>query len=132
MPPAPRNTDDRAPARSIFKELIEINTTQSVGSTRKAAEAMAARVRAAGYPDGDIAIVGPDGERKNLIVRLHAAPGSPPHKALLPAAPHRRRGSQARRFPGPAIRSCSGKTAARSTGAAPTTTSPALPCSSLT
>jgi acetylornithine deacetylase/succinyl-diaminopimelate desuccinylase-like protein len=64
---------EKALARSIFKELIEINTTQSVGSTRKADEAMAARLRAAGYADGDIAIVGPDGERKNLVVRLRGS-----------------------------------------------------------
>lgn len=60
-------------ARGILKELIEINTTQSVGSTRKADEAMAARLRAAGYADADIAIVGPEGERKNLVVRLRGS-----------------------------------------------------------
>ena len=32
-------------AREIFKQLVEINTTDSVGDTVKAAEAMAARFR---------------------------------------------------------------------------------------
>ena len=72
---------DREQARAIFKELIEINTTPSVGNTRLAAEAMAARLRSAGYPDKDIAIVGPPGNRQNLIVRLHGA--GAPRKALL-------------------------------------------------
>jgi hypothetical protein len=37
-------------SRDIFRELIEINTTDSVGSTTLAAEAMAKRLRAAGFP----------------------------------------------------------------------------------
>lgn len=73
---------DRELARAVFKELIEINTTQSVGNTRRAAEAMAARLRSAGYPEQDISIVGPAGNRQNLIVRLHGA-GGQPKKALL-------------------------------------------------
>ena len=55
-------------ARDIFQELIEINTTLNVGST-KAAEAMAARLRTAGFPDSDIEILGPQPEHMNLIVR---------------------------------------------------------------
>lgn len=73
---------DRELARAVLKELIEINTTQSVGNTRRAAEAMAARLRSAGYPEQDINIVGPKGNRQNLIVRLHGAVGAQ-KKALL-------------------------------------------------
>src|SRR5262245_56972778 len=40
--------------RDIYKQLIEINTTDSVGNTTVAAEAMAARFRAAGFPAADI------------------------------------------------------------------------------
>src|SRR5262249_49132732 len=40
-----------ARARAIYKELIEINTTDSVGNITKAAEAVAARFRAAGFAD---------------------------------------------------------------------------------
>ncbi len=37
-------------SRDIFKQLIEINTTDSVGSTTVAAKAMAERLRNAGFP----------------------------------------------------------------------------------
>lgn len=55
-------------ARDIFRELIEINTTGSKGST-VAAEAMAARLRDAGFKTSDIQIAGPDLQHKNLVVR---------------------------------------------------------------
>jgi acetylornithine deacetylase/succinyl-diaminopimelate desuccinylase-like protein len=58
-------------ARAIYKELVEINTADSVGSVTRAAEAMAARFRAAGFPAADIHVVGPaDAPAKhNLVVR---------------------------------------------------------------
>lgn len=55
-------------ARGIFKELIEINTAAANGST-KAAEAMAARLRTAGFAATDIKVLGPDPLHKNLVVR---------------------------------------------------------------
>jgi acetylornithine deacetylase/succinyl-diaminopimelate desuccinylase-like protein len=59
--------------RDLLRELIETNTTYSSGGTTKAAERMAARFRAAGFPAADVQIVGPDTGRdakdKNLIVR---------------------------------------------------------------
>ncbi|MBI3981735.1 MAG: M20/M25/M40 family metallo-hydrolase [Gemmatimonadetes bacterium] len=55
-------------AREIFRELIEINTAPSGGSTR-AADAMAARLRAAGFPEADIHLAGPVPEKMNLVVR---------------------------------------------------------------
>jgi acetylornithine deacetylase/succinyl-diaminopimelate desuccinylase-like protein len=55
-------------ARDIFKELIEINTTLKLGST-KAAEGMAARLRQADFPRGDIQLVGPAPQHMNLVVR---------------------------------------------------------------
>jgi acetylornithine deacetylase/succinyl-diaminopimelate desuccinylase-like protein len=60
-------------ARDILRELIEINTTHSTGSTGKAAEAMAARLRAAGFAPADIQIIGPRPERANLVVRLRGS-----------------------------------------------------------
>src|SRR3954463_10639549 len=61
----------RALARSIFKELIEIKTTESgVGST-PAAQAVAKRLREAGFPEADIQVVGPSERKQNLVVRLH-------------------------------------------------------------
>jgi acetylornithine deacetylase/succinyl-diaminopimelate desuccinylase-like protein len=56
-------------AREIFKQLVEINTTDSVGSTTVAAEAMAARFRAAGFPEADIKVLGPNPRKGNLVVR---------------------------------------------------------------
>src|SRR5467141_3427037 len=66
---APGTNDARA--RAIVKELIEINTTDSIGSTTKAAQAMAARLRAAGFPAADVQVLGPDPRKGNLVVRLH-------------------------------------------------------------
>jgi acetylornithine deacetylase/succinyl-diaminopimelate desuccinylase-like protein len=60
-------------AHDIFKELIEINTTESVGSVTAASEAMAKRLRAAGFPEGDIQIAGPNDRKRNLVVRLHGS-----------------------------------------------------------
>ncbi|MDP4197759.1 MAG: M20/M25/M40 family metallo-hydrolase, partial [Bacteroidota bacterium] len=55
-------------ARDIFKELIEINTTEKLGST-KASEAMAKRLKNAGFSDSDINIVGPHLQNMNLVAR---------------------------------------------------------------
>src|SRR5689334_3257441 len=75
---------DRAPdrlgvqrlGRDILQELIETNTTLSAGSTTQAAEKMAARLVAAGFPAADVVVVGGAERRKNLVARLRAAPGS--------------------------------------------------------
>lgn len=60
---------DRA-ARDILKQLIEINTTDSSGSTTKAADAMAARLKAAGFPAADVLVLGPNARKGNLVARL--------------------------------------------------------------
>src|SRR5262249_57803419 len=60
-------------ARAIFKELIEINTTDSTGNVTLAAEAMAKRLREAGYPQKDVIVAGPEERKKNLVVRLRGA-----------------------------------------------------------
>jgi acetylornithine deacetylase/succinyl-diaminopimelate desuccinylase-like protein len=65
-------TDYHKLARDIFRELIEINTTARYGST-KAAEAMAARLKSAGFPASDIQVIGPDLDHKNLVVRYHGS-----------------------------------------------------------
>jgi hypothetical protein len=43
--------------RSIYQELVETNTTLSSGSCTLAAERMAARLRAAGFPESDLHII---------------------------------------------------------------------------
>lgn len=62
--------DIRELARDIFRELVEIDTTDEVGSTTKAAEAMAARLRAAGFSDDDVVVVTPEPRHGNLVGRL--------------------------------------------------------------
>jgi acetylornithine deacetylase/succinyl-diaminopimelate desuccinylase-like protein len=57
-------------AHDIYKQLIEINTTDSVGSTTVAAEAMAQRLRDAGYPASDVQVLGPNARKGNLVARL--------------------------------------------------------------
>ncbi|MBZ5524938.1 MAG: M20/M25/M40 family metallo-hydrolase [Acidobacteriia bacterium] len=66
-------------ARDIFKELIEINTTDTpLGNVSKAAEAMAARLRAAGFPESDIQVLGPTATKRNIVARIHGrGPGKP-------------------------------------------------------
>jgi acetylornithine deacetylase/succinyl-diaminopimelate desuccinylase-like protein len=72
--------ESRKLAREIFKELIDINTTDSVGNVTAAAVAMAARLRASGFPETDIQIAGPRENKKNLVVRYH---GSGKRKPVL-------------------------------------------------
>ena len=69
---------DRKLARDILQELIEINTTDSVGNVSAASEAMAKRLRDAGYADSDIFIGGPNDRKKNLVVRLHGTGAKKP------------------------------------------------------
>ncbi len=58
-------------AHDLYQELIEINTTDSVGSVTAAAAAMARHFRAAGFADADVRVLGPEERKKNLVVRLH-------------------------------------------------------------
>ena len=57
-------------ARDAFEQLIEINTTQSSGNTVEASEAMAARLRAAGYTDADVHVIETAPRKGNLVARL--------------------------------------------------------------
>lgn len=60
-------------AHDVFKQLIEINTTDPVGNVTTAAEAMAQRFRDAGFPESDLHIAGPNDRKKNLVVRYHGS-----------------------------------------------------------
>jgi acetylornithine deacetylase/succinyl-diaminopimelate desuccinylase-like protein len=57
-------------ARAIFAELIGINTTENRGSTTPAAEGIAHRLVAAGFPEADVQVVGPDSLHMNVVARL--------------------------------------------------------------
>ncbi len=67
-----KRTPHQQMLREIYKELVEINTTDSVGDNTRAAEAMAARLRAAGFAAEDVRVVVHPGNAKkgNLVARL--------------------------------------------------------------
>ena len=70
--PLPAADDaNRQLARDLLKQLIEINTTDSSGSTTAAAQAMAKRLLDAGFPAADVKVLGPNDRKGNLVVRIH-------------------------------------------------------------
>lgn len=82
--PAPTTIrPDQAKFRELYKELVEINTTLSVGSCTAAAEAMGARLKAAGYPDADVQVVVAEGHPRegSLVAVLHGT--DPKSKPML-------------------------------------------------
>jgi acetylornithine deacetylase/succinyl-diaminopimelate desuccinylase-like protein len=56
--------------RAIYQELVEINTTDSVGDTLRAAEAMAARLMAGGFATDDVQVFSTGPRKGNLVARL--------------------------------------------------------------
>ena len=67
-------------AHELFRQLIGINTTDSAGNVTTAAQAMAQRFLAAGFPAADVVVAGPDERKKNLVVRLR---GTGKHRPVL-------------------------------------------------
>src|SRR6476646_8602839 len=67
-------------ALDIFKELVEINTVTATGDTARAAEAMAARLRSAGFAEADVHVFLPAPRKGNLVARLR---GTGPRKPIL-------------------------------------------------
>src|ERR1700720_3485381 len=69
--------------RALYKELVETNTTLSAGNCTLAAERMAARLKAAGFPDGDLhPYAAPDHPKEGGLVAIF--PGKDPKaKAIL-------------------------------------------------
>jgi acetylornithine deacetylase/succinyl-diaminopimelate desuccinylase-like protein len=63
-------TPNQQMAHDIYKELVEIDTTTATGDTRQAAEAMASRLKAAGFADEDIHAFSPAPRKGNLVARL--------------------------------------------------------------
>ena len=57
-------------AFDIYKELVEINTVTATGDTARAAEAMAVRLRAAGFAEPDVQVFTPAPRKGNLVARL--------------------------------------------------------------
>jgi acetylornithine deacetylase/succinyl-diaminopimelate desuccinylase-like protein len=71
LPPA-----DRQLARDIFQQLIETNTTDSVGSVTEAATKMRQRLLTAGFAADDLKLLGPNDRKMNLVATYHGKPGS--------------------------------------------------------
>jgi acetylornithine deacetylase/succinyl-diaminopimelate desuccinylase-like protein len=71
-------------ARDIYKELIEINTTSDAdpGGTTQAAEAMAARLRGAGFSGADVQVLSSGPRDGNLVARLRGS-GASGRKPIL-------------------------------------------------
>src|SRR3981081_3358314 len=77
-------------AFDIYKELVEINTVTATGDTARAAEAMAVRLRAAGFADSDVQVFMPAPRKGNLVARLRGTGARKPilllaHLDVVPA-----------------------------------------------
>jgi acetylornithine deacetylase/succinyl-diaminopimelate desuccinylase-like protein len=57
-------------AHDILQQLIEINTADSAGDCTAAANAMAGRLKSAGFPEEDLKVLGPHPRKGNLVARL--------------------------------------------------------------
>ena len=64
---------ERDLARSIYKEMIEIKSGYTTGTTTPVAEAVARRLKSAGFPDSDIFVGGAIPTKANLVVRYHGS-----------------------------------------------------------
>ena len=64
---------DKQLVYDIYKELVETNTTHSVGDNTLAAEQIRTRLLAAGFPGKDIFVGGPKARKGNIVARLHGS-----------------------------------------------------------
>src|SRR5688500_18217694 len=71
---------DRPLAREILEELVEIQTTGEQGTAR-AAQSLAARLIAAGFPKDDVHVIGHDARTQNLVARFRGP--NPSARAVL-------------------------------------------------
>lgn len=78
----PRRPSDQADdlARDVLRQLVDVNTTDSVGSTTIAAEGMAKRLRESGFSHDDVVVLGPNERKENMVARLR---GTGAHKPVL-------------------------------------------------
>ena len=76
LPPEP----EQKLAREIYKEMIEVKSGYTTGSTTPLAEAIAKRLKAAGFPDADVFVGGASPRKANVVVRYH---GTGVRKPLL-------------------------------------------------
>jgi acetylornithine deacetylase/succinyl-diaminopimelate desuccinylase-like protein len=81
---APLTPDEQA-FRDIYKQLVEINTTLSANNCVAATNAMAARLKSAGYADADVDLIAPPDRptKSNLVAVLHGSDKSAKGLLLL-------------------------------------------------
>src|ERR1041385_3356832 len=72
------DNETRRLSRDIFKQLIEINTTNSAGNTTTAANAIARRLHDAGFAAADVQVLGPNNRKGNLVARLRGTGAAKP------------------------------------------------------
>jgi len=83
-------TAQQQSALDIYKELVEINTVTETGDTARAAEAMAGRLRAAGFGGADVQVFSPAPRKGNMVARLRGTGARKPilllaHLDVVPA-----------------------------------------------
>ena len=69
---------DQKLAKEIYKEMIEINSSVMTSTTTPVVQAVAARLRAAGFPESDIFMGGPTPGKWNIVVRYHGTGAKKP------------------------------------------------------
>lgn len=79
-PAAPAQVDDAGHrlAHDIFQQLVEINTTDSVGNVSTASQAIEQRLLDAGFPKEDLFVGGPNDRKENLVVRYRGTGAKKP------------------------------------------------------
>jgi acetylornithine deacetylase/succinyl-diaminopimelate desuccinylase-like protein len=71
---------DQKLALEVFKQMVESKSGFDTGPTTPIAEMVAARFKAAGFPDSDIFVGGANPRKANVVVRYH---GTGIHKPIL-------------------------------------------------
>ncbi len=71
--PSGAGRDYRSLARDIFQELVQIRSTEAAVGSTPAAQAVARRLRAAGFAESDVQVLGPLPQKMNVVARLRGA-----------------------------------------------------------
>ena len=69
---------DRQLVRAVYEELVNINTSYSTGQTTPAAEAVARRLIAAGFPKQDVVVLGAAPHKANVVARYRGTGAARP------------------------------------------------------
>jgi len=64
---------ERQLARDIYKEMVEVKSGFTTGTTTPIAEAVARRLKAAGFPDADVFVGGASPTKANVVVRYRGS-----------------------------------------------------------